>query len=182
MCGGGQGPARVVRVLCLLGGPDPRRREVAARCGDIDTGKCESDLRHRRWRSCAQSLLTSTTSAIAVAVWGEAGAGPALAEGDATKEDWLESPIFAAGLRPTVSHSELLVSAHEPCILDRIIQPRIAVHASPYLDQLEREVIPSLLDKGLYGHHCTGQFIDIGIPEEYQRSQQFFSQQTKGKP
>ena len=47
---------------------------------------------------------------------------------------------------------------------------------------LEREVFPAIIAKGLYGYHCTGSFIDIGVPEEYQRSQIFFSEQTKGKP
>ena len=39
---------------------------------------------------------------------------------------------------------------------------------------LEREVFPGLMAKGLYGYHCSGSFIDIGIPEEYQRAQNFF--------
>lgn len=47
---------------------------------------------------------------------------------------------------------------------------------------LEREVFPLLIAKGLFGYHCTGAFIDIGVPEEYQRSQIFFSKLTKGKP
>ncbi len=47
---------------------------------------------------------------------------------------------------------------------------------------LERELFPELMTKGLYGYHCTGSFIDIGIPEEYQRSQRFFSEPQKGKP
>ena len=47
---------------------------------------------------------------------------------------------------------------------------------------LERELFPALITKGLYGYHCAGSFIDIGIPEEYQRSQRFFSEQQKGKP
>jgi D-glycero-alpha-D-manno-heptose 1-phosphate guanylyltransferase len=45
---------------------------------------------------------------------------------------------------------------------------------------LEREIFPDLLARGLYGHHCTGQFIDIGIPMEYQRSQLLFSEKTRG--
>jgi NDP-sugar pyrophosphorylase family protein len=45
---------------------------------------------------------------------------------------------------------------------------------------LEKEVFPSLIQKGLFGFHCSGSFIDIGIPEEYQRSQLFFSEQSKG--
>lgn len=46
---------------------------------------------------------------------------------------------------------------------------------------LERELLPALIAKSLYGYHCTGSFIDIGVPVEYQRSQIFFSDQTKGK-
>ncbi len=47
---------------------------------------------------------------------------------------------------------------------------------------LEHEVFPALIAKGLYGYHCQGAFIDIGVPEEYQRSHIFFSEHTKGKP
>lgn len=47
---------------------------------------------------------------------------------------------------------------------------------------LERELFPAIMAKGLYGYHYTGSFIDIGVPEEYQRSQTFFSEQAKGKP
>jgi NDP-sugar pyrophosphorylase family protein len=47
---------------------------------------------------------------------------------------------------------------------------------------LERELIPRLVEDGLFGYHCPGPFIDIGIPEEYERAQQFFSCQSKGKP
>ncbi len=47
---------------------------------------------------------------------------------------------------------------------------------------LERDIFPALLVKGLYGHHCTGSFIDIGVPEEYERSQKFFSGQAEGSP
>jgi D-glycero-alpha-D-manno-heptose 1-phosphate guanylyltransferase len=46
---------------------------------------------------------------------------------------------------------------------------------------LEREVIPRLVADGLFGYHCPGPFIDIGIPEEYERAQQFFSGDVKGK-
>lgn len=45
---------------------------------------------------------------------------------------------------------------------------------------LEREIFPALAAKGLYGYQCRGSFIDIGVPEEYQRSQLFFSEQTEG--
>jgi NDP-sugar pyrophosphorylase family protein len=47
---------------------------------------------------------------------------------------------------------------------------------------LEHEVFPALTAKGLYGYQCQGSFIDIGVPEEYQRSQLFFSDHTQGKP
>jgi len=47
---------------------------------------------------------------------------------------------------------------------------------------LEREVIPRLLQSGLYGYRCSGLFIDIGVPEEYQRAQSIFSDVQKGKP
>lgn len=45
---------------------------------------------------------------------------------------------------------------------------------------LEREIIPQLVAGGLFGYHCPGPFIDIGIPEEYQRAQQFFTGELKG--
>jgi D-glycero-alpha-D-manno-heptose 1-phosphate guanylyltransferase len=45
---------------------------------------------------------------------------------------------------------------------------------------LERELFPALITKGLYGYKCTGSFIDIGIPEEYERAQLFFSDGMKG--
>jgi NDP-sugar pyrophosphorylase family protein len=36
---------------------------------------------------------------------------------------------------------------------------------------LEREVLPLLIGKGLYGFPADGYFIDIGIPEDYERAQ-----------
>lgn len=47
---------------------------------------------------------------------------------------------------------------------------------------LEREVIPRLVAGGIYGHQCPGPFIDIGIPEEFQRAQMLFSEKLEGKP
>ncbi len=46
---------------------------------------------------------------------------------------------------------------------------------------LERDVIPNIIVDGLYGYQCSGSFIDIGIPDEYQRAQMFFSEGLKGK-
>jgi hypothetical protein len=36
---------------------------------------------------------------------------------------------------------------------------------------LEREVFPHLLDRGVYGLVCTGLFIDIRIPDDFERAQ-----------
>ena len=36
---------------------------------------------------------------------------------------------------------------------------------------LEREVFPRLLDRGVHGLVCTGLFIDIGIPDDFNRAQ-----------
>ena len=60
-----------------------------------------------------------------------------------------------------------------PSALIREIEPDRPV-------SLEREVIPRLVADGLFGYHCTGPFIDIGIPEEYERAQLFFSGSMKG--
>jgi D-glycero-alpha-D-manno-heptose 1-phosphate guanylyltransferase len=47
---------------------------------------------------------------------------------------------------------------------------------------LEREIIPRLVEDGLFGYHCPGPFIDIGVPEEYERAQLLFSGELKGNP
>lgn len=47
---------------------------------------------------------------------------------------------------------------------------------------LEREVMPHIIAGGLYGYQCSGPFIDIGVPDEYQRAQRFFTEDLKGKP
>ncbi len=54
------------------------------------------------------------------------------------------------------------------------ITPDVAV-------SLERDVIPYLIADGIFGYQCSGAFIDIGIPEEYERAQMFFSKNKKGK-
>lgn len=38
---------------------------------------------------------------------------------------------------------------------------------------LERELFPSLVGKGLFGHQCRGRFIDIGTPESYAAAENF---------
>jgi len=35
---------------------------------------------------------------------------------------------------------------------------------------LEKEIIPFLIGKGLYGFPVKGYFIDIGIPEDYEKA------------
>jgi len=40
---------------------------------------------------------------------------------------------------------------------------------------LEKEVLPNLIEKGLYGYQCHGAFIDIGTPESYNQATSFFS-------
>jgi len=47
---------------------------------------------------------------------------------------------------------------------------------------LEREIFPTLLERGLHGHRCHGAFIDIGVPEEYRRAQTFFQPRSPDVP
>jgi len=47
---------------------------------------------------------------------------------------------------------------------------------------LEQEIIPHLVADGIYGYQCPGTFIDIGIPEDFQRAQLLFSEKEEGKP
>lgn len=39
---------------------------------------------------------------------------------------------------------------------------------------LEREILPALIGKGLFGYQTEGRFLDIGTPESYSEAQQFF--------
>jgi D-glycero-alpha-D-manno-heptose 1-phosphate guanylyltransferase len=41
---------------------------------------------------------------------------------------------------------------------------------------LEREIIPSLLDKGVFGFITRGKFIDIGLPESYRTAEEYFGE------
>lgn len=47
---------------------------------------------------------------------------------------------------------------------------------------LEREVFPGLIGKGLYGFLQSARFIDIGVPDEYRRSQTFISDSSNPVP
>lgn len=42
---------------------------------------------------------------------------------------------------------------------------------SPPPVSLEEQIFPSLVRQGLYGFPCNGYFLDIGVPEDYQRAQ-----------
>jgi NDP-sugar pyrophosphorylase family protein len=40
---------------------------------------------------------------------------------------------------------------------------------------LEKDIFPYLCGNGLYGLETNSKFIDIGIPDEYQKAQNFFT-------
>ena len=44
---------------------------------------------------------------------------------------------------------------------------------------LEKEVLPNLIEAGLYGYRCHSAFIDIGTPESYNQATNFFSMVRK---
>lgn len=44
---------------------------------------------------------------------------------------------------------------------------------------LERQVFPPLCGNGLYAYRTSGEFIDIGLPEEWQRAQEFLPSKIK---
>jgi NDP-sugar pyrophosphorylase family protein len=43
---------------------------------------------------------------------------------------------------------------------------------------LEKEVLPGILDRGVYGLVCKGPFIDIGIPDDFKRAQVMLASQV----
>lgn len=47
---------------------------------------------------------------------------------------------------------------------------------------LERDIFPQYLDRVMYGFATTGTFIDIGIPDDYERAQQLFRRITTEQP
>ena len=44
---------------------------------------------------------------------------------------------------------------------------------------LEKEVLPSLIGRGLYGMQCTGFFIDIGTPESFYKAEKTLKNEFK---
>ncbi len=91
---------------------------------------------------------------MASVIWGDSSAG---SEGD--RVDWFSSQLFLKGLLASPVHMDLMVPVGEPSIFDNILQPRIAVHTSPYLDQLERDVVIAIL----YQIGVIEQVISLGI-------------------
>lgn len=43
---------------------------------------------------------------------------------------------------------------------------------------LEREIFPTWISRGLYGYQSAGRFLDIGTPEAYATTEQFFAPET----
>jgi hypothetical protein len=80
---------------------------------------------------------------VASIIWGKPLTGGS--DGDAVAEDWLKSPLFSKGLLHGPSHTNLLVEVGISSPFDGMVQPRVAVHASPYLDRLESDVIIAVL-------------------------------------
>ena len=39
---------------------------------------------------------------------------------------------------------------------------------------LEKEIFPDWIGRGIYGYHSEGHFLDIGIPEDYKKAEDFF--------
>ena len=57
------------------------------------------------------------------------------------------------------------------------VLPRARIEAIP-ADRpvsLEKEVLPLLVGKGLYGHRAAGPFLDIGTPASYAAAERFFA-------
>jgi len=53
-----------------------------------------------------------------------------------------------------------------------IFSPAVLGHIPEHPASLERDVFPSLLDRGVYAQEQSGMFIDIGTPADYARAQQ----------
>ena len=61
-----------------------------------------------------------------------------------------------------------------------LINPSVANKVNKNFDErvsLENELLPSFISNGgsLYGIKCEGNFIDIGVSEDYFRAEEFFS-------
>ena len=45
---------------------------------------------------------------------------------------------------------------------------------------LEKELMPTIISSGIYGYECAGELIDIGTPQSFSRSQEYFSSHSVG--
>jgi len=43
---------------------------------------------------------------------------------------------------------------------------------------LEKEIFPDWIGRSIYGYHSEGHFLDIGIPEDYEKTEEFFKGKT----
>ncbi len=134
----------------LRGNFSPVNRVVKAVCG-ILVG-CGLDDNH--WLSqYLRSLLTVLGPEMASVIWGYSSE-----ETEGEREDWFDSKLFSKGLLSSPLHTDLLVEQDQPSLFDKLLQPRIAVLTSPYLDHLERSVIIAIL----YHTGVVDQVISLG--------------------
>ena len=91
---------------------------------------------------CLQAFVSVLGPALASVIWGEVKPGASEDEG---RVDWLSLPLFSRRLLASPPHLDLLIAEGEPSIFDSMLQPRVAVLNSPYLDRLERDVIIACL-------------------------------------
>jgi hypothetical protein len=125
--------------------PDP----AAAAAAPADASKASGE-----WLgACARHVAELLGAQIGAAVWG-GGAGGKGRDG----EDWLQSPLLARGLAGDAPE----LGAEEELALEGLLQPRVAVRASPLLDGLERRAAAALL------HHAGAlpQFLAAAAAEE----------------
>jgi hypothetical protein len=110
---------------------------IKAACGVL-TG---SGLVEDHWlNQYLLTLLAVLGPEVASVIWGDSSA-----ETEGEREDWFNSKLFAKGLLTSPVHTDLLVEVGQPSHFDNLLQPRIAVLSSPYLDHLERSVIIAIL-------------------------------------
>ncbi|HEX8962654.1 MAG TPA: sugar phosphate nucleotidyltransferase [Rhodocyclaceae bacterium] len=64
-------------------------------------------------------------------------------------------------------------------LLDRGLIEGIPEHAAA---SLEKDVLAASIGQGLYAYPCDGAFIDIGLPETYRASADFFTRLEAGRP
>jgi hypothetical protein len=134
----------------LRGNFSPVNRVVKAACGILVD--CGLDCDH--WMSqYIRTLLAVLGPEVASVIWGDFSA-----DTDGEHEDWFNSKLFSKGLLSSPLHTDLLVEVDQPSLFDKLLQPRIAVLTSPYLDHLERSVVIAIL----YHVGVVDQIISLG--------------------